>query len=545
MEGTKMKLLIVIPTWNYPEYSTICVASIRKTAPPIDYRIFMVDNGSSEENFTRIEALKSEDDIEIVRNPINSLYNARNRGIRKAVEEGYDFVCCIDNDIIFLPGCLKNMLDVCSGPSVALVSPMMTYRGGAGWKHLYAYLPPEKELRIRETMKTGCDPYVFSEETGLLEWYENHWKHPDGIGQQVKLTDGTCNIFNTKALRTIGYIDEKLGLAGRRWEQDYGYRILQAGYRWMVCKSSFIYHFNLSSVTVAREDHYTWEVNLPDERMEAKYGKKVSEEIGPWTREAIYLGQDPREKNEYWQEQNELCKWIDRGTMKPEWQKEMTEHSGERSFIDYRFPGEVRGIPHDHIKRYELARDLIHQNKMSKVLDLGCGSGYGALIINAQDYMGWDIEPVALDFALHNVTPYMLPAASFIVGDAAEIHLPDESIDCCCCFEMIEHVDEEKATQILGECKRLLKPNGMLLISNPLIGPEGELHSEYHKREYALSEFIDNLQSNIGKVEKIFHQHYDKKDLDSLKPFSEENPRCEFSPPAMDEGIYVTVQVRK
>lgn len=541
-----MKLLIVIPTWNYPEYTTVCVASIRKTAPPIDYRIFIVDNGSSEENFTRIEALKiSEDDIEIVRNPINSLYNARNRGIRKAVEEAYDFVCVIDNDIIFLPGCLKNMLDVCSEPSVALVSPMMTYRGGAGWKHLYGYLPPEMELKIRETMKTGCDPYAFSEETGLLKWYENHWKHPDGIAQQVKLTDGTCNIYNTKAVRQIGYIDEKLGLAGRRWEQDYGYRILQAGYRWMVCKSSFIYHFNLSSVTVARADHYTWEVNLPDERMEAKYGKKVSEEIGPWTREAIYLGQDPQEKKEYWQEQNELSKWIGRGTMKPEWQKEMSEHSGERSFIDYKFPGEVKGIPQDHIKRYELARDLIHQNKMSKVLDLGCGSGYGALIINAQDYMGLEIEPAAVDFALHNVTPYMLPATSFVVGDAAEIHLPDESIDCCCCFEMIEHVDEKKATQILGECKRLLKPNGMLLISNPLIGPEGELHSEYHKREYSLWKFIDKLQSNVGTVEKILHQHYDKKDPDSLKLFSEENPTREFSPPAMGEGIYVTVQVRK
>jgi predicted SAM-dependent methyltransferase len=51
-------------------------------------------------------------------------------------------------------------------------------------------------------------------------------------------------------------------------------------------------------------------------------------------------------------------------------------------------------------------------------------------------------------------------------------HLPvlDNSIDIVTIVELLEHITEEEATQLLGECRRVLRPGGRLVVSTPNYG---------------------------------------------------------------------------
>ena len=55
---------------------------------------------------------------------------------------------------------------------------------------------------------------------------------------------------------------------------------------------------------------------------------------------------------------------------------------------------------YEHLPRYVFARQFAHD---AKVLDFGCGTGYGAALLaeTANSVLGLDIDPAALEWARH------------------------------------------------------------------------------------------------------------------------------------------------
>jgi N-acetylglucosaminyl-diphospho-decaprenol L-rhamnosyltransferase len=129
-----------------------------------------------------------------------------------------------------------------------------------------------------------------------------------------------------------------------------------------------------------------------------------------------------------------------------------------------RFTPELTGeLAYEHWHRYAFARRLVAGRR---VLDAGCGEGYGAALMAevAADVVGIDIDGTAV---VHAENRYEDRAnLAFEQGDIRALtKLPAGRFDVITCFGAIEHLD--KPERMLACLERLLAPDGLLLVSTP------------------------------------------------------------------------------
>jgi len=153
---------------------------------------------------------------------------------------------------------------------------------------------------------------------------------------------------------------------------------------------------------------------------------------------------------------------------------------------------------YEHFPRYVFAQK---RAKGARVLDFGCGTGYGAALLAdvASQVVGVDIAPAALCWAsqFHNKSNLKFELCSDLGKK-----LPTESFDLITCFELIEHLSEGAQREFVENARRLLAPGGELLIStpNPMITVNyGE--NPYHLHEMDEKEFRTLLGSCFHHVE--------------------------------------------
>lgn len=154
---------------------------------------------------------------------------------------------------------------------------------------------------------------------------------------------------------------------------------------------------------------------------------------------------------------------------------------------------------YEHFPRYELARRFV---RGKRVLDFGCGSGYGSAMLakDAAEVVGLDIDASALDWAKNTHCRSGLNLEFYCCDDLGGT-LPEASFDVVTCFEMIEHVNFETQCATLASAARLLRDDGILIISTP--NPEvTSLYGEnpYHLREMSRDEFLDLLSSGFAHI---------------------------------------------
>jgi len=165
------------------------------------------------------------------------------------------------------------------------------------------------------------------------------------------------------------------------------------------------------------------------------------------------------------------------------------------------------------IFRYMFAKQFV---KDKKVLDIGCGYGYGTMLLSedAKEVIGTDISKDAIDQAKNKLNAGNKNVV-FMVMDAENPQFPDGTFDVLVVYEMIEHVDNYK--RCLGEMKRVLKPNGLLIISTPKKEDNfnGLPGNPYHKHVFTYSEFESILKDMFGEIE-MFHQKSSDKAMESF-----------------------------
>ncbi len=116
-----------------------------------------------------------------------------------------------------------------------------------------------------------------------------------------------------------------------------------------------------------------------------------------------------------------------------------------------------------HWHRYQVAAPLT-QGRF--VLDVGCGDGYGAahLAEVASDVVAVDVDPAAVDRA---AARYAAPGLAFRQASATSLPFSEGTFDVVVAFEVLEHLDLAAQPLFLAECARVLKPDGLLLLSTP------------------------------------------------------------------------------
>lgn len=147
-----------------------------------------------------------------------------------------------------------------------------------------------------------------------------------------------------------------------------------------------------------------------------------------------------------------------------------------------------------HLHRYAIAIDLV---KDKVVLDIASGEGYGSnlLALSAKKVIGSDIDEKVIKFA---TSKYNKPNLEFRVGNADKMPVEDNSIDVVVSFETLEHHDKHE--EMFSEIKRVLKPNGILIMSSPdklNYTDIPKFNNPFHVKELYREEFKKLVQSNF------------------------------------------------
>ncbi|WP_172116134.1 glycoside hydrolase family 99-like domain-containing protein [Halomonas hibernica] len=164
-----------------------------------------------------------------------------------------------------------------------------------------------------------------------------------------------------------------------------------------------------------------------------------------------------------------------------------------------RFLPEFKGdIVAEHYHRYLLAARFVEGKR---VLDIASGEGYGSyrLAARAERVTGVDIDR---DSVRHASEHYQRDNLEFRQGDCTAIPLPDASVDVVVSFETIEHHDKHQ--EMLQEIKRVLRPDGLLIISSPDKREYSDVpgyENPYHVKELYQDEFESLLTRH-------FRQHH-------------------------------------
>jgi SAM-dependent methyltransferase len=198
------------------------------------------------------------------------------------------------------------------------------------------------------------------------------------------------------------------------------------------------------------------------------------------------------------------------------------EFTGERVI-----PGQVElDLWNEHLARYALAAWLAgrshagtgalrrkpkagHPAGVLRVLDAGCGSGYGASLLASVGpqvtVLGVDNSAEAIDYATSH---YAAPNLRFLLADCLSLPPDLGEFDLVVAFEVIEHLaDPEPFLRAVGS---LLAPSGILVVSTPnrhYYTEERNYTNPFHAREYDPAEF-EALLKRFFSEPRIFTENH-------------------------------------
>jgi SAM-dependent methyltransferase len=179
-----------------------------------------------------------------------------------------------------------------------------------------------------------------------------------------------------------------------------------------------------------------------------------------------------------------------------------TEFTGERvipNLVDH-------NLWNEHLARYAFASRL---SRNRRVLDAGCGAGYGAAELSypANSVTAIDLSEDAVTYARDQ---YPRRNLNCLVASCTALPIADASFDLVVAFEVIEHLTDWR--QLLAEAKRVLAPGGQFIVSTPnktyyaesrkLSGP-----NLFHEHEFEYVEFRDALTAVFPHVSLFLQDH--------------------------------------
>ena len=139
------------------------------------------------------------------------------------------------------------------------------------------------------------------------------------------------------------------------------------------------------------------------------------------------------------------------------------------------------------------------------ILELGCGdSALTRLIATTGDNRV--ITATEVDEVQHKKNQLIddLPNVSFALAGSEDIPAGNDSFDVVFMFKSLHHVPEHLMKKALQEVKRVLKPNGIAYISEPIFtGEFNEILRLFHDEEKVRKAAFDALETAVNEQEFI------------------------------------------
>lgn len=153
---------------------------------------------------------------------------------------------------------------------------------------------------------------------------------------------------------------------------------------------------------------------------------------------------------------------------------------------------------------YAIVANLVAKlrpDPQTRCLDLGCGDGVmvGLLSRAGRPTLGVDLEASGVSLARRELASRNLPHWNLLRGDITNLPLPSASFDIVTAIEVIEHIPQ--VDLFLAEVRRVLRPNGIFLLTTPHSIRRDAVVDPYHVREFRQSELAQLLATRFSGVE--------------------------------------------
>ena len=146
----------------------------------------------------------------------------------------------------------------------------------------------------------------------------------------------------------------------------------------------------------------------------------------------------------------------------------------------------------------------------AKVLELGCGAAEKTRLI-AERFPVAAIVAAEIDAVQHakNQRINDLPHVSFESFGAEDIPYEDARFDLVLMFKSLHHVPMDSLGHALGEIRRVLKPGGLLYVSEPVFdGAFNDIMRLYHDEEVVRQAAFDALIQAVGSGSYQLEEEY-------------------------------------
>lgn len=160
-----------------------------------------------------------------------------------------------------------------------------------------------------------------------------------------------------------------------------------------------------------------------------------------------------------------------------------------------------------------------------KVLDVGCGNGFSTAQFVADkniDVLGVDYVAAMIEAAettLNELKDGLRGRIKFAVADVFDLNLQDQSFDKVTSIRLIINLgDWPSQLRGLRECLRVLKPGGLLLLSEATVGGWQRMNSL--RREWRLPDIPMPSFNNYLHEDKIVSSLLSQADLQEILNFS-------------------------
>jgi len=221
-----LKTSIVILNYNTIDYIQACVESIRAFTEEGRYEIIIVDNGSKDGS---VEWLQEQDDLKCI-------FNEENVGFPKGCNQGMEIsrgteIMLLNSDIIVTPRWHEQMIKALySSDDIGAVSCVTNSCSN------------HQEIPV---------PYKTVDIDELLAFAESHNHSNPALWTMHFTLVGFCFMFRHRIYEALGGLDERF-TPGNYEDDDYSFRIMQAGYKLILCRDTFIHHYGSGSFVKKR-----------------------------------------------------------------------------------------------------------------------------------------------------------------------------------------------------------------------------------------------------------------------------------------------------
>ena len=171
------------------------------------------------------------------------------------------------------------------------------------------------------------------------------------------------------------------------------------------------------------------------------------------------------------------------------------QDSGERMIPPQE--GEISVVFEHHKFTYDVTAERCADKD---VLDVGCGTGYGADILanHARTVTGIDYHIPALKYSEKS---YSAENTAYSGMEAVSLAFKDDCFDIATSFQVIEHISD--VHKFLKELKRVVKPGGLIFISTPNVSDKAKKSSNnsFHVNEMSYYDLKQLLTSEFNSFE--------------------------------------------